>query len=238
MILIILFCVVVYIVLAVLFVKFVKKITNVKIIKWLVIVFVILLPIWDVVLGTAVYYIGCRYIPKVAIYETAETDGIYYEGGYNNYISDLKNKGPQVGSTGTDLEKGYKYVESLVTEKHELMNIEKIPPCIYHCTPFQNDPKERSRYQASMCVPISNVSSKYLVAVNKIKLGISEIHFMKIKNKSTGKLMGEYNEVIRWPYFPFFDWLKWYDSAGTNVLSCPKISRFYNFQYDVLKLKK
>jgi hypothetical protein len=235
--LMILFFVVVYIVLAVLFVKLIKKFTKRKLYKWLAVAFVILLPTWDVVLGTVVYYTACRFVPKVAIYETTEADGIYYEGGYNNYIRFLENKGPQVGSAGTDLEKGYKYVESLVTEKHELRNIEKIPPTIYHCTPFPNESIVLSRYQANMCTSISNVKSNYLVKIEKVKTGISEIRFMKIKNRSTGKLMAEYNEVVIWPQTPFFNWMEW-KWWSTKGISCPAISRFYDFQYDVLKLKK
>lgn len=235
--LMILFFVVVYIVLAILFVKLIKKFTKRKLYKWLAVAFVILLPTWDVILGTIVYFTACRFIPKAAIYETAETDGIYYEGGPNNYIFDIENKGPQVGSAGIDLEKGYKYVESLVKEKHVLRNIEKISTTIYRCVPFPNESMARSRYQANMCISSDNVTSGYLVKIERIKTGISEIRFMKIKNRSTGKLMAEYNEVVIWSVFPFFNWMKWkwWSSKG---ISCPAKSRFYDFQYDVLKLKK
>ncbi len=41
------------------------------------IIFVILLPTWDIVLGMLVYFPACLFVPKVAIYETAETEGIY-----------------------------------------------------------------------------------------------------------------------------------------------------------------
>ena len=231
---IILFCIVVYIVLAALFVKFVKKVTNVKIYKWLAVVLVILLPTWDVILGTAVYYIGCRYIPKVAIYEIAETDGIYYEG-MQDYLSEQKESRPDVGeyklvATGwidRGIEKGFKLIEYTSDKKPEQ----------YKCTKLDKDNKI-NKYATAICIERNAVESKYTVKVTKIKAGITEIDFKKIIKRSNGKLMAEYKQVVLWPFFPFFDWLKWYDSAGTWVLSCPKSDRYYYFEYDVLKPKK
>ncbi len=234
--LMILFFILVYIILAVLFVKLIKKFTKRKLYKWLAVAFVILLPTWDVVLGIIAYPLACMFIPKTAIYETAEVEGIYYEGDYKNYIFDLSDGTTRVGLDNLDLEKGYKYIESLVTEKSHLRNKTNISPLFYRCVPLPRSP-QKSDYLPIQCIPVSDIQSGYLVKVRKIKLGISEIHFMKIKNRSTGKLMAEYNEVVLWPFFPFFDWLKWYDSVGTRVSHCPAISRFYDFQYDVLKLK-
>lgn len=236
--LMILFFILVYIILAVLFVKLIKKFTKRKLYKWLAVAFVILLPTWDVVLGIIVYPFACKFIPKTAIYETAETEGIYYEGDYKNYVSDSSGV-TRVGLAHLDLEKGFKYIESLVTKKciNYCATYKNIPSVLYKCIPLPRNP-QKPDYLPIQCVHVSGLQSGYLVKVRKIKLGISEIHFMRINNRTTGKLMGEYNEVILWPFFPFFDWLKWYDSAGTEVSVCPKVSRFYNFQYDVLKLKK
>ena len=235
---VILFYMIVYFVLALIFVFIVRKITKLGIIRWLAVALVIFLPTWDVVLGYLVYYPACAFIPKIAIYETAETDGIYYEGDFKNYIFKVDDK-DEVALACLDLEKGYKYIESLITKESITYSREykNIMPIVYRCIPLPRN-FQKPAYLPIQCMPISNIRSGYVVKMKKLKLGISEMHFMEIKNRTTGILMAEYNEVIRWPYFPFFDWLKWYDSVGTKVISCPEKSHFYDFQYDVLKLKQ
>ena len=234
----ILFFMTVYIVLAVVFVFFVWEKTELKIYRWLAVTFVILLPTWDVVLGYVVYYPACLFIPKTAIYETAETEGIYYEGDYKNYIFNFSNGVRRVGLDDLDLEKGYKYIESLITKEsiNDLGGFKNITPIIYRCVPLERD-KRTPNFLPVECLPIMKIKSEYSVKVKKVAFGISEIHFMKVSNISTSKLMGEYNEIIRYPYFPFFNWVRWYDSVGTGIYSCPTKSRFYDFQYEVLKLK-
>jgi hypothetical protein len=236
----ILFCIAVYIVLAVLFVNFVKNRTDIKFYKWLAVAFVILLPTWDVVLGYLVYYPACMFVPKTAIYETAETGGIYYEGDYKNYIFDLSDGERRVGLDNLDFEKGYKFVESLVTRKEKNISNRdyvKITPVIYRCTPLPRRP-ETPAYQPVQCDTVSNIQSEYMVKVKKVTMGITEINFMIINKRSTGKLMGEYNEVVRWPaYVPFFNWMKWRWWSGMGT-SCPAKRQFYSFQYNVLKSKQ
>ena len=233
--LMILFFILVYIILAVLFVKLIKKFTKRKLYKWLAVAFVILLPTWDVVLGIIAYPLACKFIPKTAIYETAETDGIYYEGEYKNTLWTATE---HVAHADFDMMKGYKYMESLVTKKESSASTDyqSINSVVYRCTPLAKDPLRPGIYP-HQCIPVSGIQSEYMVQVKKITIGISEMHFMKIKSRTTGKLMGEYNEVIRWPFFPFFNWYKWKWWGGMGT-SCPARSRFYDFQYDVLKLKQ
>lgn len=224
---------------AVLFVNFVKNRTDIQLYKWLAVAFVILLPTWDVIIGYLVYFPACMFVPKAAIYETAETAGIYYEGGdYKNYVSSSTGD-IRVGLGDLDLERGFKYMESLVAKKcinycHEY---ESIPSVLYRCTPITRNP-ETPAYLPMKCIPISNIQSEYMVKVKKITMGITEINFMIINNRSTGKLMGEYNEVVRWPaYVPFFNWMKWRWWSGMGT-SCPAKRQFYSFQYNVLKPKQ
>ena len=243
--LMILCSIVVYIVLAVLFVKFVKKITNVKIYKWLAVVFVILLPIWDVVLGTAVYYIGCRYIPKVAIYETAETDGIYFDG-LNDYYYKFDRRGRQItdeeltriGSLYYIFPKGYTFAEALVTKMKEgplYFTDKKITPVIYRCVPLPID-WSRPDFQRTSCSIVNDIKSKYMVKVTTTKAGVAEIRYKKVINRSTGKLMAECNLVKLWSCFPFFNWLGWqWGSREQGSLSNPAFDKYEYFEYDVLK---
>jgi len=66
------------------------------------------------------------------------------------------------------------------------------------------------------------------------------MHFMKIKNRSTGKLMAEYNEVILYDSGKFISFIEATRITDRHdaVMSCPKKRRFYDFQYDVLKPKQ
>ena len=236
----------VYIVLAILFVIFIIKITRRKFIWWLSVVFVILLPIWDVLLGTAVYYIGCRYIPKVAIYETAETDGIYYEGINNEvYKGELhyNNKIEQVEKvSGLFFWQGkeeFKYLESKVTKKRSSSSAHdsvKIMPTIYRCVPL---PKERPDYTPARCFKVEKTENQYVVNVRSIKIGIAEINLKKIIDHSSGKLMAEYKRVSLWSCFPFFEWLGWrWWSKSPGSKHCPLPDKYEYFEFEVLKPKK
>jgi hypothetical protein len=225
-----------YVLLSIGFVWLVRQFTQKKIYRWLAIAFVILLPTWDIILGYLVYFPACYFIPKTAIYETAETDGIYYEGDHKNYIFDLDNGQKIVTLASLDWKKGYAYMESLVTEQEIMGSKKKMTPIVYRCTSTTKPPQNHN----IQCVPVSDIQSGYLVTVKKIKLGIAEIHFMKIQNRSTGKLMAEYNEVIagnKKNFISFID-LTQVGEGGGSIDCCPKKSRFYDFQYDVLKPKK
>ena len=77
-----------------------------------------------------------------------------------------------------------------------------------------------------------------MVKVEVIKLGIAEIDFKNIYDRSSDKLMAEYKQVVIWRYFPFFNWLHWGERGG-HGLSCPAdFYRYYYFEYEVLKPKK
>lgn len=239
--LIIILYITIYVISALTLVFIVRKVTELKIIRWLAVMFVILLPTWDIILGLFVYYPACFFIPKTAIYETAETDGIYYEGDYKNYFFDLSDGVRRVGLDDLDLEKGYKYIESLVTKEsiNYGQEYKDVKPIVYRCTPLPRNP-QRPKYLPIECLLGRGIQSGYLVKVKKVKIGISEIHFMKIRNRSTGKLMAEYNEVTlgnKKNLISFLDWTG-IGEGGGSLECCPKRSRFYDFQYDVLKPKQ
>lgn len=241
----ILFFMAVYIVLAVLFVFLIRKLTKLKFLMWLAIVFVILLPTWDVVFGIAVYHIGCRYIPKMSIYETAETDGMYYEG-LHDYVYKLERDSrrkesdeelTQIGGIYHVFPRGYTFAEAQVTKKNvNYTEKKKIEPLIYRCVPLPKD-KLRPDFQRTSCSIVNDIKSRYLVKVTTTKLGVAEVDFKNIYNRTNGELMAEYKQVVIWPYFPFFNWLHW-GQTGTKSVSCPATDRYYYFEYEVLKPKK
>ena len=241
--LMILFFIVVYIVLAVLFVKLIKKFTKRKLYKWLAVAFVILLPTWDVVLGTVVYVTACRFIPKVAIYETAETDGIYYEG-VHDYVYKLERNRQyeqdeeliRIGWIYYIFPRGFKFAESLVTKEiASSTKKKKIKPVIYRCIPLPKD-WSRPSFHRTNCSVIEKPQSGYLVKVNTLKFGTAEIRYKNVINRSTGKLMAECNLVKLWSCFPFFSWLEWeWWSKEEGSLNKPSFDKYEYFEFNVLK---
>jgi hypothetical protein len=125
--LIILLVMMVYILLSIAFVKFVQRRTTNQTYRRLAVAFVILLPTWDALLGFIVYYPACLFIPKVAIYDTAETDSIYFEG-LHNYLYKLERRGRditddeliRIGSIDDACHRGYSFAEAKVVEKQTI----------------------------------------------------------------------------------------------------------------------
>lgn len=250
---IVLIVVLFYIMLSSLFIKFVLRRTTNQNYRRLALAFVFLLPTWDVILGFIVYYPACLFIPKVAIYETAVTDSIYFEG-LNNYVFKLERwDGPEtaeelthIGSIGWVLRRGYSFAEAKVVEKHTITPAtrESIRPEIYKCIPLPKDSR-RPDYQRTSCSVVNVANSRYIVKVTTLKVGITEIFFKKIYDRSTDKLMAEFNRAVRWGYYgisymPFFNWLDW-GWWGTEELTsrCPASETDYeSFEYKVLQARQ
>lgn len=87
------------------------------------------------------------------------------------------------------------------------------------------------------CGPVENIQSGYEVKLTNIKIGSYEMNSIDIRNRTTGKLMAEYKEIVNWLYLPYFKWLDWAQYSSERQ-SKPNETRFYDFQYDVLKVKK
>jgi len=240
----------IYIFLSIKFVKYIWKVSKKQLYKYLAIPFVIIFPTWDILLGAIIYYPACRFVPKVAIYKTAETEGIYYEG-VNNYIYELEkhNNEPlsertQVGDTSGVLEHGYSYIEAKVTEKKEgYLKRVPITPIWYRCTLLPRDVK-RPAFTRTDCQMINMPSSRYVVkvATTKIVCGV-KVRIKKIMDNTTGKLLAEYHQVAFKFNLPFFNWLGLYDHP--KELVCPQdrvgsmsFGRYEYFDFNVLKPKK
>lgn len=241
---------VLYPVLAIVFVVFVWKRTSRKLLRGLAIAFAILLPSWDAVLSAAFFYTACPYFSKAEIYETAETDGIYYEGYFRDKVI-IGRKWDRSETTyillaDRDLREGYQYMESLVTQlkSYEDKEVPVSPPMVYRCIEGPKDAK-RPEMVFSECMPVTEIRSRYLVKSEMIKFALIELDFMKISDRSTGRLMAEYRAIVKHPYagapfYPFFTWLNWHGGIfnANNYVSCPEKKQFFSFQYEVLKVKK
>jgi hypothetical protein len=248
--LIILLVMMVYILLSIAFVKFVQRRTTNQTYRRLAVAFVILLPTWDALLGFIVYYPACLFIPKVAIYDTAETDSIYFEG-LHNYLYKLERRGRditddeliRIGSIDDACHRGYSFAEAKVVEKQTITpsTKERISPVIYRCIPLPRDEK-RPSFKRTSCSVVNEAKSRYMVKVTTLKVGIAEINFKKIYDRSSGKLMAEFNRATRWSYYglmwiPFFNWLDWgWGSEEEGSSHCPSSNLDYElFEYKVLK---
>lgn len=239
-----------YIVLAICFVWFTWKRTSRRLYRWLAVAFVILLPSWDAVLSSIFFYSACPFISKTIIHETADTEGIYYAGYLRKkvFIGRTWNESEVnvIDLADRDIRKGYRYVESLVTmrKSYEDDAVPVSPPAIYRCTEGPKDPR-RPWEVFVQCSPVEEIRSKYEVKSDILKFALIQVDFMKIYERSTGRLMAEHREISKYPYagapyFPFFTWLNWHhDSAKANKhVSCPEKPQFLTFQYEVLKAKR
>lgn len=250
--LIILFVMIVYVLLSIAFIRYVQRRTTNQTYRRLALAFAILLPIWDVLLGIIVYYPACLIIPKSAIYETAETESIYYEG-LHDYVFMLERRYrntsdeelTQIGSIYYVIRRGYSFVEAKIVEKRTVTpsTKERIKPAIYKCVPLPKD-DNRPDFQRTSCSVVSEVTSRYMVKVTTVKLGITDLCFKKILDRNTGKLMAENNRVTLWSYYgflwiPFFNWLDWGRGlAELHSKHCPPNTEYESLELKVLKPKK
>lgn len=254
---VVLFVQVFYLILAVVFVWLVRRITLKKLYRWLAIAFVILFPTWDAVLGYMVYYPACLFVPKTEIYETAESESIYYEG-IHDFVFMLDRRGrditditegelTRVGSIYYVIKRGYSFAEASVVEKYDDAHLSartrvRITPTIYKCVPLPVDSR-RPDYQRTSCSVVSEAKSRYMVKVTTIKAGTAEINIKKITDRDTGKLIAEYNRAKLWPsagiLFPFFNWLDWADGSGeSGSKQCPPSEEEYSeFEFRTVKPK-
>ena len=235
----------VYVILAAVFVWLIRKHFRKPRHLWLAIAFVILLPTWDVVLGYIVYYSVCPFT-KAVIYETAETDGIYYEGWPRNklllvdrtYFGETKKIRLMVHAKD-DFRRGYNYVESMIESEGDPYKQTPLSSRqAYKCMPQPYDPKyPQAEYQH--CIPVTKIHSGFAVKTKYHSFANNELCSMKIYNRSTGRLMAEYMEIGRLGSFPFFFWLlnEWgfYGEGRRGGESCPNPTRCHDFQYDVLR---
>lgn len=240
-----------YPVLAVLFVIFVWKRSSRKLYRWLAVALVILLPSWDALLSAVIFHAACPIFPKSEIYETAETEGIYYEGFLRDTVyvgrSWYGREVNRIGlTTNQDIRHGYQYMEFLITKQHGLDEKEStLPhPTVYRCVEDRKDPKHEW-VTHEQCFVVGEIKSQYKVKSEYHKVLLIGMSFVNIYDRQSGRLIAEYRSISKSPYagaplYPFFTWLNWHgDMVQANqAASCPPKSQFLTFQYDVLRVKK
>ena len=239
---VILFFIILYTVIAYVVVRSVWRITADRRLRLFAVAIAVLIPSWDAVLSGVIYYISCPFFPKASIYETAKTDGIFYEGPFRNtvYIG-VNRDGTLINwiapASNDDIKRGYQYMEFLVTKKHdeyrEVTSLSR--PVIYRCI---EDKSDRIQNYGAKCFPVEGAKSEYLVKSDIYSFALLKIGFVQIYERTTGRLMAEYREMRKYSdLLPFFVWLRWAGEPSTLV-PCPVNSQFDTFQYDVLKVRE
>jgi len=235
-------------------VSFVRNHAQKSIYKWLTVIFVILLPTWDVVLGKIVYYIACRNFAKVAIYETVETDGIYYEG-VHDYVSiyESNSKTPldrrtEVGLLSEVFKENYTYAEAKVTKRRPYTEIDytqPIPAVYYRCTRLPADPQV-PQFQRMSCVVVDQPKSRYMLRGKSFKIATVTLDYIDIVDRKTGRIMAEKRSVLKREPLPFFYWLfhpftrppESTICSGSDFKKYQKKGEAHFFEYYVLKPKQ
>jgi hypothetical protein len=229
------------------------KYTKRKLYRYLAVAVLILIPAWDVILGLIIYLPACHFVPKVSIYETAETDGIYYEG-MHDYIYELEGGSDSpvserinVGTISEVFRKeNYTYAEAKVTKKRPYAGSEyhqTIPPVYYHCTSLPPDPRA-PQFQRMSCVVVDQPQSQYMVKESTFEIFTVTVNKLQIINRTTGKLMAENHSVSRIKTLPFFNWLYDPSSGPPECVTCSDFKRYQKkekghfFEYYVLKPKQ
>mgnify|MGYP001766751086 CR=1 FL=1 len=164
------FLIILYVGLAAIFLRFVRKKTSSKHYRRLAIALVLLFPSWEVLLGFIVYYPACLFVPKNAIYETAETEGIYYEGDASKFLLILSDGRRFINSAESDYRQGFKYAEALITETGDTYTRHHVSPVIYRCESIPLRPEESHKTPVD-CKPVTSARSDYLVRTNIIAIG-------------------------------------------------------------------
>lgn len=244
---IILCCTVCYFVIALIFVFYIRKKTELKLYRRLAISLVILLPTWDVLFGFIVYRVAViSGVPSVVINETVTTDGMYYEGE-NNVLSKIEDEPLFIGGFRDNFKNNFTYAESKVVEQYNGQSENmKIKPALYRCERLPTIEQKPNHYPAK-CYSIDKPMSKYAVIVSDFKLGIAEIKTKRIIDRSNGKLLAQFRQVVSDGYLgillwnngpiPFFNWLNWWKNTAPGLCS-PDCASYYSFEYKVLKPKE
>jgi len=114
-------------------------------------------------------------------------------------------------------------MEFLVTKKHdqyrEVTTLSR--PVIYRCI---EDKSDRIPNYGAQCFPVEGAKSEYLVKSDIYNFALLKIGFVKIYERTTGRLMAEYREMRKYSdLLPFFVWLRWAREPSTLV-RCPVLS--------------
>lgn len=232
----ILFFMTIYAAISIAFLVFVRSRTERPLYSVLAAILIVLIPSWDMVLGAIVYFPSCLFFPKVAIYETAETDGIYYEGMHDYFFQRDRYTGKRPETT-------YDVIEGPIdkTIKHGFRFVEgkseQRPSFLYRC----HEDTWRGR-QVAKCTVVDEIKSKYLVKYTSMRIGTAEMRINKIIERSTGKLMAKNRSLIFDYSFPFFYWLYQPDGPPKSI-SCSRrkpsgTGIYHPLAFDVLEPKK
>ena len=230
----------------------VHRLTGSKTKGVLVAILFLLFPTWDVLVGYAVYYSASLYWPKEEIFNTVQTDSIYYDFGdfhaYHRIPDKKKSKEDQkiiIFSATDALIKGFRFVETRVTgilngtKRKNFLGEGKI----YRChLPKGIELKKRKVWSNMICKEVPERNSRYIVSESRIKLGTSILTSKTIYDSSTDKTLAVQRKIILKKYIgyyiPFFNWTNWgklISSAEPGTLRFRPAQSQYQFEFNVLR---
>ena len=196
-----------YILFSIWFVIYVKMNSDKKK-GWLrPLIFVLLLPTWDVLIAFIIYIPSALFWSGDAIYEKVKTDTIYYDV-YNRKIG-------VISSTKTSFfYKGVNYVEMRIKEESPYVP----PKGLYR---YWLDKDKKLKYKK-----ISEIGARYTIQEKKpIDFVIIPISFEKVdiidrqENKLTASGKSVLVSYLSFFKVPFFNWLRWYDQGKIFIYS-------------------
>lgn len=234
-----------YIVLSIAFITCIAvKFTTKPYYTALAVIFVVILPIWDIVLGAIVYFPSSLIIPKFSVEKTVEVNGFSYNGQYDSIVKEAASEGNTYKVDGLHfsfIKTGYLYIESRIKRKcvndSLCSRIKRSEPPIYRCVPLAPR-RSNPTYVPTYCCPADEMKSEYTVRVRQISLGTSNIGFKKIVERSTGKTIATFNAVGFFVPFPFFHWVGWQWWTNSIFGLSRPVGNWHSFEFDVLKPKK
>jgi len=187
----ILFFMAVYAAISIGFLVFVRSRTERPLYALLAVILIVLVPTWDMVLGAIVYFPSCLFFPKVAIYETAESDGIYYEGVHDYFFQPDRYTGKRPETTydviGGPIDKTIKHGFRFVEGKSD-----RRPSFVYRC----HEDTWRGE-KVAKCTVVNEIKSRYMAKYTTVRIGMADIYIQKVIDRSTGRLMAEVHVSLK-----------------------------------------
>ncbi len=241
----------IYLLIAICCTIWIFKETPSKYIRICTIVFFILLPSWDVLLGVSLYWPLSRFWSGVAVYKTVNTDNFCYEINGNILLSrkiiwtkqKTDNDNYVAGHTVDAFQHGFKNIETRVNGRYEgrqniYFGYYQYFRCAIDRQVLSNEPKRlrTSILQNMTCSEITSCTSNILVEKNRWPIGSLQLEIVKIIDVDRGETLGQYKGVALRVFIPFFGWLNWGPGKPRIKFRHPDTG-LYGFEFRVLKPK-
>ncbi len=219
------------------------------------IVFFVMMPSWDAVIGVALYWPMSRYWSGINVYKTINTDEYCYENNGNillsrkiTYTEQKKDNDNFVsGHTVDAFRHGFKTIEIRVNGRYEsnqevYFGYFQYFRCAIDRQALNNDPIHiwTSMMQNMTCSEIPSCTSNIVVRRNRWPVGTLQIETVTILDAARDETLGEYKGVALRAPIPFFNWLNWKKlifPGKPEIIARHPDTGAYEFEFRVLNPK-